>query len=105
MIDSIKKELEALYSAQKEKPAKTYVARYKGKNLKMRSGKSSWKQINHAKLAILCHFERLEGEYKYYPLGRYDGQGKRNNYITQGSEDREKEFRAELWKLIEIVEI
>lgn len=105
MIDSIETELEKLYSAQKEKPEKTFVARYKGKNLKMRSGKSSWKQIGHAKAAVLFHFQRLESIYKYHPYGEYDSFGKRMGFVCDGMKEREQEFRDKLWELIEIVEL
>jgi hypothetical protein len=101
--------LDQMISNQKEKKAKTYVAQYKGKNLIMRSGKSSWKQIGHAKSAILCHFNSLESNYVFEQIDPYiDSQGvMRNNYNynKENQERREKEFREKLFSLIEIVEL
>jgi hypothetical protein len=97
--------LDTMISKQKEKKARTFVAKYKGKNLVMRSGKSSWRQIGHAKLAVLNHFEPQEHLYKYYPNGKRNEDGKVNPFVSQGSEEREKEFRAKLFELIEIVEL
>ena len=104
-LNELNEILDTMISKQKEKKAKTYVARYKGKNLIMRSGKSSWRQVNHAKSAIICHFERQEGLYKYFPHGKYAENGEKNPFMLQGSDAREKEFRNKLFELIEIVEL
>lgn len=103
-MDIIIKELEKI-SEGKPKPRKSLIATYKGKPLKLRSGKSVWGQINHAKNAILCHFERLEYLYKYYPNGRLGINGEQNAFTTAGAEQRKEEFRRKLWELIEIVEL
>lgn len=82
------------------------MAKYKGKNLIMRSGKSSWKAVNHAKLAVLNHFESAEHSYVYdwdyetrYNMRNYD------KFSHQEREERRKQFRAKLWELVEIVEL
>lgn len=85
--------LDNMISKQKEKRAKTFVARYKGKNLIMKSGKSSWKAVNHAKAAVRNHFHHEE--YLFVYSGRdYE------NY-----NDRRKQFGEALFKLIDIVEL
>ena len=104
-LDELPEILDQMISQQKEKKTKTYVARYKGKNLILRSGRSSWRAIHHAKSALLCHFEHQESLYKYFPHGKYAENGKINPFTTEGSEEREKEFRAKLFELIEIVEL
>lgn len=99
--------LDKMVSKQKEKRAKTFVARYKGKNLIMRSGKSSWKAVNHAKSAIIRHFNAEEVAYKYgwsqvNPLYRDRNY---NKFSYEEMNNREDQFRAELFKLIDIVEL
>ena len=94
-----------MISEQKETKQKTYVARYKGKNLIMRSGKSSWRKINHAKAAVLNHFHHLEHLYEYHPHGERDENGRKTPYVFEGWREREKEFRKRLFELIEIVEL
>ena len=98
-LDELPQILDQMISSQKEKKSKTYVAKYKGQNLRMRSGKSSWKQTNHVKAALLNHFEQDERAFKYQG---YD-------YATKGAykivEEKQKEFRAKLWELVEIVEL
>lgn len=84
--------LDNMLSKQKEKRAKTFVARYKGKNLIMRSGKSSWKAVNHAKAAVRNHFSSEEHSFVY--------RGDYHNY-----DERRKQFGEELFKLIDIVEL
>ncbi len=99
-LDDLPAILDEMISSQKEKKSKTYVAKYKGKNITVRSGKSSWKAVNHAKAAIIQHFSyREEREYKYYDYVRYE------TFDYKLAEKREKEFRAKLWELIEIVEL
>lgn len=85
--------LDEMVSKQKEKRAKTFVARYKNKNLIMRSGKSSWKAVNHAKAAVRNHFSSEEHSFVY-------GGRDYENY-----NDRRKQFGEELFKLIDIVEL
>ena len=99
-LDDLPQILEDMLSKQKEKRAKTFVARYKNKNLIMRSGKSSWKAVGHAKSAIIRHFHGLECQYKWDHDLKY---GDPDYYKTV--ETREKEFRAKLFELIEIVEL
>lgn len=99
--------LDEMVSKQKEKRAKTFVARYKNKNLVMRSGKSSWKAVNHAKAAIIQHFSAEEAAYKHgwsqvnpsYRSRNYD------NFTYEEVNNRQDQFRAELFKLIDIVEL
>jgi len=90
--------LDTMISKQKEKRARTFVAKYKGKNLIVRSGKSSWKAINHAKSAIIRHFSREENDYVYC-------EGWEDGYTREKRIEREKKFRAKLFELIEIVEL
>lgn len=98
-LDDLPSLLDEMISPQKEKKSKTYVAKYKGKNLVLRSGKSSWKAVNHAKAAIRLHFSGAERDYKYHDYTDY------NSWDHKKSEAREKEFCAKLWGLIEIVEL
>lgn len=106
-LDELPTLLDSMISSQKEKKLKTYVAKYKGKNLVMTSGKSSWKAMNHAKAAVLNHFSYEEQRYKYPPTEKYIGADgrERQNYDYSQAEKREKEFRAKLWELVEIVEL
>ena len=105
-LDDLPKILDDMLSKQKEKRAKTFVARFKGKNLIMRSGKSSWKAIGHAKTALIQHFDSEEHKYVYsdekgqaHPLAMWQ------KYSYELRDERRKQFRAELFKLIEIVEL
>jgi len=107
-LNDLNKKLEEMISKQKEKKARTFVARYKGKKLITSSGKSSWKAINHAKAAILLHFSSIEDSYVY----EYEYDEKRsyqvrdwNKFTYDEREQRKEEFRKKLWELIEIVEL
>lgn len=91
--------LDTMILKQKENKARTFVARYKGKNLIVRSGKSSWKAVNHAKSALIQHFSQEENKYMY-PNGYWE---KGVGYETR--KKREEEFRARLFELIEIIEL
>ena len=82
--------LDNMLSKQKEKRAKTFVAKYKGQNLIVKSGKSSWKAIGHVKTAIIQHFHGEE--YRYHGYG-------------PDWREKKEQFRAELFKLIDIVEL
>jgi hypothetical protein len=97
--------LDVMISSQKEKKLKTYVAKYKGKNLIMRSGKSSWKAVNHAKLAILNHFSQEERDYIYAVVDNWAMNDKYTQAYYQAISGRERQFRAKLWELVEIVEL
>jgi hypothetical protein len=99
-LDDLPQILDQMLSKQKEKKQKTFVARYNGQNLIMRSGKSSWRQIRHAKSAIANHFHGLEYQYKWATHLKY-GDADYRKIITA----REKEFRAKLFELIKIVEL
>ena len=90
--------LDTMISKQKEKKARTFVAKYKGKNLVVRSGKSSWKATNHAKAAIIQHFCQAEQHY-VYPEGYW------RTLPPEERKKRKQEFRAKLFELIEIVEL
>lgn len=107
-LNDLNKKLEEMISKQKEKKARTFVARYKGKNLITSSGKSSWKAINHAKAAILLHFSSIEDsyvyEYEYDEKGSYQVRDW-NKFTYDEREQRKEEFRKKLWELIEIVEL
>ena len=105
-LDDLPKILDDMLSKQKEKRAKTFVARYKGKNLITRSGKSSWKAVNHAKAAITLHFKRLESAYVYdYNIGERWPQINYDKFSLKERNERQKQFRENLFKLIEIVEL
>ncbi len=101
--------LDKMISKQKEKKARTFVARYKGKNIVTSSGKSSWKAVNHAKAAILLHFSSIEDSYVYDY--EYDEKGHKplyyvwNKFSYEERDKRREEFRKKLWELIEIVEL
>ena len=90
--------LDTMISKQKEKKARTFVAKYKGKNLVVRSGKSSWKAVHHAKAAIIQHFCIEEKNFCY------DGWVMGESSYKDVKERRE-EFRKRLFELIEIVEL
>ena len=100
--------LDKMISKQKEKKARTFVARYKGKNIVTSSGKSSWKAINHAKSAILLHFSSIKDSYVYdyeYDESRRYQVRDWNKFSYEERKKREEEFRQKLWELIEIVEL
>ena len=109
-LNKLSENLESMLSKQKEKKARTFVARYNGKNIVTSSGKSSWKAVNHAKAAIILHFSKLEDSYAYeYELDE-NGRAPRNflfwDKFTHAEKDkRREEFRQKLWQLIEIVEL
>lgn len=108
-LNNLDNKLFEMISKQKEKKARTFVARYKGKNLVTSSGKSSWKAVNHAKAAILLHFSNLETAYAYgYELDE-NGRPPRHydlyKFTYAEKEQRREEFRKKLWELIEIVEL
>lgn len=92
-LDDLPQILDQMISSQKEKRSKTYVAKYKGQNLIVRSGKSSWKKVNHAKAAVRLHFSNEEHGFVYsgQDYGNYNA--------------RRKQFGEKLWELIEIVEL
>lgn len=100
-LDDLPQILDNMLSKQKEKRAKTFVARYKNKNLIMRSGKSSWKAVNHAKSAIIRHFHNEE--VKFVDGNRTLRYGDVGNWEELTA--LEKQFRAKLFELIEIVEL
>jgi hypothetical protein len=108
-LNEITECLDKMLSKQEEKKARTFVARYKGKNLITSSGKSSWKAVNHAKAAILLHFSNLETAYAYgYELDE-NGRPPRHydlyKFTYAEKDQRREEFRKKLWELIEIVEL
>jgi len=94
-LDELPAILDSMISSQKEKKSKTYVAKYKGKNLIMRSGKSSWKAVGHAKSAVLNHFGCAEHSYRWA----------NDSDDWKERDERTKQFRAKLWELVEIVEL
>lgn len=98
-LDELPAILDSLTMAQKKERPKTYVAKYKGQILRMHSGKSSWKAIAHAKTAILNSFSGAEHDY------RWENDSSDNGTSYEEREERTKQFRAELFKLIEIVEL
>lgn len=107
-LDELTDCLEEMFSKQKEKKARTFVARYKGKNLVTNSGKSSWKAVNHAKAAILLHFSSIEDSYVYdyeYDTNKRYQLRDWNKFSREEKEKRQEEFRKKLWELIEIVEL
>jgi hypothetical protein len=106
-LDELPILLDEMISSQKEERSKTFVAKYKGENLIMRSGKSSWKAVGDVKLAVLNHFYYEEMNYKYHPTEKYIGVDGREHqsYDYSQAEKREKDFRAKLWELVEIVEL
>lgn len=107
-LDELTDCLGKMISKQKEKKTRTFVARYKGKNLVTSSGKSSWKAINHAKAAILLHFSSIEDSYVYdyeYDEGRRWQVHDWNKFSYEERDKRKEEFRQKLWELIEIIEL
>jgi hypothetical protein len=103
-INQLEEHLDKMFSPQKEKRVRTFVARYRGKNIRTRSGKSSWKAVNHAKAAIVLHFSDLEDQYVYdyegkKPYGYWD------KFDYQERDKRREQFRKKLWELIEIKEL
>lgn len=100
--------LDKMFSKQKEKKVRTFIARYKGKNLVTSSGKSSWKAVNHAKAAILLHFSSIEDSYVYdyeYNANKRCQVRDWNKFPREEREKRKEEFRKKLWELIEIIEL
>ena len=107
-LNEITECLDKMLSKQKEKKARTFVARYKGKNLITSSGKSSWKAVNHAKAAILLHFSSIEDSYVYkyeYDANKRYQVRDWNKFSYEERDKRREEFRKKLWELIEIVEL
>lgn len=106
-LDDLPQILDNMLSKQKEKRAKTFVARYKGRNLIMASGKSSWKAVNHAKSAIIHHFHNEETAYEYgWPQINPPYRDRHFDKFTyEERNSREDQFRAKLFELIEIVEL
>lgn len=104
-LDDLPKLLDEMTSKHIKKN-RTFVARYKGKNLVTTSGKSSWRAVGHAKLAIQNHFHEYECGYVngYKPYGDWR-ERKYNNLSWEEREIRKNDFRAKLWELIEIVEL
>jgi hypothetical protein len=103
-LNQLEEHLDKMFSPQKEKKNRTFVARYKGKNIRTNSGKSSWKAANHAKAAIVLHFSDLEHQYVY----NYEGKkpyGYWNKFDYQERDKRRDDFRKKLWEFIEIVEL
>ena len=105
-LNELTEHLDKMFSKQKEKKVKTFVARYKGQNIVTKSGKSSWKAVNHAKAAIVLHFSSLEDSYLYgHELGTPFRYRNLNNFTYQERSERQEEFRKKLWELIEFVEL
>jgi hypothetical protein len=103
-LEQLQQRLDQMLSDQKEKKNRTFVAKYKGKNIRTRSGKSSWKAVNHAKAALLLHFSHLEHQYVYYDYrNRVDRVW--NKFSSYETDERRKQFREKLWEMIEIVEL
>jgi hypothetical protein len=103
-LDELPILLDKMISSQKEKKSKTFVVKYKGKNLIMRSGKSSWKAVGHAKSAVLNHFKQEENCYVYSVINNW-ATNKYTPAYYQAISGRKEEFRAKLWELVEIVEL
>jgi len=102
-LEQLEQHLDQMFSKQKEKKNRTFVARYKGKNIRTSSGKSSWKAVNHAKAALLLHFSHLEDQYVYGYINRVDRVW--NKFSSYEIDERRKQFREKLWQMIEIVEL
>jgi len=103
-IEAIHQELDKI----SECANKAFVIRYNGKNVKVFSGKSSWRLVHHAKRALLNHFHELETRYKYgWPMTGYIGilDKKFDNFTREEISRREEEFRQSLWESVEIVEL
>jgi hypothetical protein len=94
-LNHLEHHLDQMFTRKEVKKTRTFVAKYKGETIVTNSGKSSWKAVNHAKAAIILHFERLEHDYVYA-----------NGYSNYDpTEERRKEFREKLWQLISIEEL
>jgi hypothetical protein len=106
-LNELENALDKMMSDQTEKRVRTFVARFKGKNIVTSSGKSSWKAVNHAKAAIRLHFSELENAYKYgYELGtNFWNRVYTNKFTIEEREQREKDFMKKLWELIEFKEL
>lgn len=105
-LNELENRLENMMSEQTEKRVRTFVARFKGKNIVTSSGKSSWKAVNHAKAAIRLHFSQLEDAYKYgYELGKRHYQIDYNKFTVTERKQREQDFVKKLWELIEFKEL
>jgi hypothetical protein len=102
-LNELEEHLDKMFSNQKEKKNRTFIARYKGKNIRTKSGKSSWKAVNHAKAAIILHFSHLEDQYTYNNYSRWPASN--TNLTYQERDKRRDDFRKKLWELIEIVEL
>lgn len=102
-LNELEEHLDKMFSNQKEKKNRTFIARYKGKNIRTKSGKSSWKAVNHAKAAIILHFSHLEDQYAYNNYSRWPASN--TNLTYQERDKRRDDFRKKLWELIEIVEL
>lgn len=102
-LNQLEEHLDKMLVTKDVKKTRTFVAKYKGKPIVTRSGKSSWKAVNHAKAALLLHFHRLEKMYVY----SWDGVGRwPTPYIPFDVRiKREEEFRKMLWQLISIEEL
>lgn len=93
----IKKSLDGL----PRNPRKSvFVLLYSGEQLKLNSGKSSWKRKNHATSALLYE---LSGEISDYIYNGYDNveYTKRSAHLKQ----REEEFKKKLFEMVEVREI
>jgi hypothetical protein len=106
-LDELPALLEQLTSQQKEKKSRTFVVRYKDKNIVMKSGKSYWKALNHAKAAVLNHFSHQMRLYSYPPTEKYtDPYGVvRQNFDYSKAKERKEEFKQKLYSLVEFIEL
>ena len=105
-LNELENALDKMMSDQTEKRVRTFVARFRGKNIVTSSGKSSWKAVNHAKAAIRLHFSRLEDAYKYgYELGTNYYKIDYTKFTPSERNRREKDFVKKLWELIEFKEL
>jgi hypothetical protein len=102
-LEQLEQRLDQMLSKQKEKKNRTFVAKYKGENIRTGSGKSSWKAVNHAKAALLLHFSHLEHQYVYDYINRVDCVW--NKFSSYEINERRKQFREKLWEMIKIVEL
>lgn len=102
-LEQLEQHLDQMFSKQKEKKNRTFVARYKGENIRTSSGKSSWKAVNHVKAALLLHFSHLEDQYAHGCTNRMSLDW--NKFSHQEKDERRKQFREKLWQMIEIVEL
>lgn len=102
-LDQLETHLDQMLTSKKVKKARAFVAKYKGQTIVTSSGKSSWKAVNHAKAALILHFNRLEEMYMY----DWDGMGRWpiSNIPFDIREERRRQFREKLWQLISIEEL